>query len=178
AKAPHSNRCARNTFTTPAPVTTIDAAQIRAVGATNLGEYLGRVPQTIAEANSSSDVFSVQASALQLTAPRNLGSERTLVLVNGQRFVSGLSPSAGYAVDLNSIPVHMIERIEILTGGTSTVYGAAAVAGVVNVIMRDDVEGVEVSTQGYVPAEGNRERMDAALTVGSNFDRGNAWVSF
>jgi len=172
------SRIARNTFTTPAPVTTIDAEQIRAVGATNLGEYLARVPQTIAEVNSSSDVFSVQASALQLTALRNLGSERTLVLVNGQRFVSGLSPSAGYAVDLNTIPVHMIERIEILSGGTSAVYGSDAVAGVVNVILRDDFEGVEISTQGYVPSDGDRERMDAALTVGSNFDRGNAWVSF
>src|SRR5690606_18330193 len=125
------SRIARNTFSTPAPVTTIDAEQIRAVGATNLGEYLGRVPQTISEVNSSSDVFSVQASALRLAVRRNLGSERTIVLVNGQRFVSGLSPSVGYAVDLNTIPVHMIERIEILTGGTSAVYGSDAVAGVV-----------------------------------------------
>ncbi|HEX6992944.1 MAG TPA: TonB-dependent receptor [Gammaproteobacteria bacterium] len=172
------SRIARNTFTTPAPVTSIDAAQIQAVGATNLGEYLARIPQTISEVNSSNEVFSVNASALQLTALRNLGSERTLVLVNGQRFVSGLSPSAGYAVDLNSIPVHMIERVEILTGGTSAVYGSDAVAGVVNIILRDDFEGVEISTQGYTPTEGDRERVDAALTVGSNFDRGNAWVSF
>jgi len=172
------SRIARNTFSTPAPVTSIDAAQIQAVGATNLGEYLGRLPQTISEVNSSNEVFSVNASALQLTALRNLGSERTLVLVNGQRFVSGLSPSAGYAVDLNSIPVHMIERVEILTGGTSAVYGSDAVAGVVNIILRDDFEGVEISTQGYAPTEGDRERMDASITVGSNFDRGNAWVSF
>src|SRR5690606_12613236 len=58
------------------------------------------------------------------------------------------------------------------------VYGSDAIAGVVNIILRDDFEGVEVSTQGYVPSEGDRQRMDAALTVGSNFERGNAWVSF
>jgi len=172
------SRIARSTFTTPAPVTTIDRTQMEAVGATNVGEFLMRIPQTISEVNSSNEVFSVNASALQVTALRNLGSERTLVLLNGQRFVSGLNPSAGYAVDLNAIPVHMIERIEILTGGTSAVYGSDAIAGVVNVITRTDFEGVEISSQVYAPTEGDRERADFSITVGSNFERGNAWASF
>src|SRR5690554_6603918 len=172
------SRIARSTFTTPAPVTTIDRTQMEAVGATNVGEFLMRIPQTISEVNSSNEVFSVNASALQVTALRNLGSERTLVLLNGQRFVSGLNPSAGYAVDLNAIPVHMIERIEILTGGTSAVYGSDAIAGVVNVITRTDFEGVEISGQAYAPSDGDRERADLSLTIGSNFERGNAWASF
>lgn len=172
------SRIARSTFTTPAPVTTIDRTQLEAVGATNVGEFLMRIPQTLSEVNSSNEVLSVNASALQVTALRNLGSERTLVLVDGQRFVSGMNPSAGYAVDLNAIPVHMIERVEILTGGTSAVYGSDAIAGVVNIITRDDFEGVELSTQGYTTSESDRDRTDFNLTVGSNFERGNAWVSF
>ncbi|MFS8609545.1 MAG: TonB-dependent receptor, partial [Gammaproteobacteria bacterium] len=172
------SRIARDTFSTPAPVTTIDRTQMQAVGATNVGEFLMRIPQTISEVNSSNEVFAVNASALQVTALRNLESERTLVLLNGQRFVSGLNPSAGYAVDLNAIPTHMIERIEILTGGTSAVYGSDAIAGVVNIITRTDFEGVEISTQAYAPSEGDRERADFTLTIGSNFDRGNAWASF
>src|SRR5690606_4126485 len=172
------SRIARNTFTTPAPVTTIDRTQMQAVGATNVGELLMRIPQTIPEVNRSNAVFPTNASALQVTALPNLGSERTLVLPNRQRFVSGLNPSAGYAVDLNAVPVHMIERIEILTGGTSAVYGSDAIAGVVNVITRTDFEGVEIDRKSYAPSEGDRERADFTLTIGSNFDRGNAWASF
>lgn len=172
------SRIARSTFTTPAPVTVIDSRDLEAVGDTNVGEFLQRVPQTISEVNSSSDVFSLNTPGLQLTSLRNLGSERTLVLVNGRRFVSGVSPSAGYAVDLNAIPTAIIDRIEILTGGTSAVYGSDAVGGVVNIITRTDFEGVEVDAQGYVPQEGDRRRADFSVTAGNDFERGNAWASF
>ena len=84
------SRIARSNFDSPSPIVTLDAAQISAVGATNLGDFLQRLPQTIGQENNSTDVFSSTSSGLQLTALRNLGSERTLVLVNGQRFVSGL----------------------------------------------------------------------------------------
>ena len=165
----------RDTFTTP--VTVLDAAEIAAVGGTNIGEYLSKIPQTISEINSSTNVFSNNSSALQNTALRNLGAERTLVLVNGKRFVSGQSPGDGYAVDLNSIPVPLIERVEIKTGGTSAIYGSDANAGVVTFILKDDFEGVEVNVQGSTPADGDRGRFDASLTMGTNFDRGNGWVS-
>jgi outer membrane receptor protein involved in Fe transport len=171
------SRIARTTFDTPAPVTVLNAEDINAVGATNVGEFLARMPQTVAEVNSSNNVFSNTASGLQITALRNLGSERTLVLVNGKRFVSGLSPGAGYAVDLNAIPTALIQRIEILTGGTSAVYGSDAVAGVINIITRNDFEGVEFEMQASTPEEGDRNRQSANLSVGGNFDRGNAWLS-
>ena len=146
------SRIARDTFTTPAPVTVLDSAEIAAVGGTNIGDYLSQIPQMIAEINASTSVFSNNSSALQNTALRNLGAARTLVLVNGKRFVSGQSPGDGYAVDLNSIPVPLIERVEIKTGGTSAIYGSDAIAGVVNFILKDDFEGVEVNVQGSTPA--------------------------
>ena len=172
------SRIARDTFTTPAPVTLIDSVALDAVGSTNIGEFLSRLPQSIAEVNSSNNVFSSTASGLQLTALRNLGSERTLTLVNGKRFVSGISPGAGYAVDLNAIPSALIDRVEIKTGGTSAVYGSDAIAGVVNVILKDDFEGVEIELQSNQPEDGDRERYDLNIALGSNFDRGNAWAAF
>ena len=89
------SRIARDTFSSSAPVTVLDSTEIRAVGATNVGEFLARMPQSVAEINSSSDVFANSSSGLQLTALRNLGSQRTLTLVNGKRFVSGITASEG-----------------------------------------------------------------------------------
>jgi outer membrane receptor protein involved in Fe transport len=171
------SRIARSTFTTQAPVTVITSDSINAVGATNVGEFLARMPQTVSEINASNEVFSNTASGLQLTALRNLGSERTLVLVNGRRFVSGLSPGAGYAVDLNAIPTALVERIEILTGGTSAVYGSDAVAGVVNIITKKDFEGVELDVQASVPEDPDRYKQTVSLSLGGNWDRGNAYIS-
>jgi outer membrane receptor protein involved in Fe transport len=171
------SRIPRDTFTTAAPLTVLDSVEIAAVGTTNIGEYLQNIPQTIAAINNSNSVFSNNSSALQTTALRNLGAERTLVLVNGKRFVSGQSPGDGYGVDLNAIPVPLIERVEIKTGGTSAIYGSDAIAGVVNFILKDDFEGVEVNLQTNQPQDGDRTRGEANITMGSNFDKGNAWVS-
>lgn len=172
------SRIARTNLDAPAPVVTLDASQISAVGAQNLGEFLQRLPQSIGFENNSTDVFSSTSSGLQLTALRNLGSERTLVLVNGQRFVSGLSPGVGYGVDLNAIPVTIIDHIEVLTGGYSAIYGSDAVAGVVNIITKTDFEGFAIDTQAGVPEDGDRNRQDATVTIGSNFEKGNAWASW
>jgi len=172
------SRIARDTFSSTAPLTVLDAGEIEAVGATNIGEFLSKIPQSIAEVNSSNNVFANGSSGLQLTALRNLGSQRTLTLVNGKRFVSGITPSVGYAVDLNAIPAALIERIEIKTGATSAIYGSDAVAGVVNLILKDDFEGLEVKVQSNQPEDGNRERYDVDLALGANFDRGNAWMAF
>ena len=172
------SRIARSTFDTAAPVTLLEGSQIEAVGATNLGEFLSKVPQAVSEVNTSNNVFSNTETGLQLIALRNLGSQRTLTLVDGKRFVSGVSPSAGYGVDLNDIPTATIDHIEILTGGASAVYGSDAVAGVVNIIMKKDFQGFEMHGQASTPEGGDRNRQDFDVTIGGNYDRGNAWASF
>jgi outer membrane receptor protein involved in Fe transport len=98
-------------------------------------------------------------------------------LINGKRFVSGVTPNVGYGVDNNMIPVPLIERVEVVTGGTSAVYGSDAIAGVINIIMKDDFEGVSFNARSGVTAESDRETVDIDLTLGANFDRGNAYVS-
>ena len=87
--------------------------------------------------------YSNGASGTATVNLRGLGSARTMVLVNGRRMVAG-SPAGPEAPDLNQIPAPLIERVEVLTGGASAVYGSDAVAGVVNFIMKDNFEGVAV----------------------------------
>ncbi len=108
---------------------------------------------------------------------RGLGSNRTLVLVNGRRHVSGVAGQQ--AVDVNSIPTALIERVETLTGGASSIYGADAVSGVVNFILREDFEGLEGNIQGGLASRGDVWRINADLTWGANFagGRGNFTVS-
>ncbi len=171
------SRIPRDTFSTAAPVAVLDAAEIEAVGTTNIGEFLQRIPQTVAAFNSSNNVFASGSSGLQLTALRNLGTARTLTLVNGRRFVSGITPSVGYAVDLNAIPSALIERVEIKTGGTSAIYGSDAIAGVVNIILKDDFEGLDLRLQTNQPGAGDRQRYNMDVTMGLSFERGHAWAA-
>eukprot|EP01034_Spumella_vulgaris_P011304 gene11304-14376_t len=103
---------------------------------------------------------------------RGLGQNRTLVLVNGQRVTpNGFRNSA----DVNSIPSALISRIETLTGGAAAVYGADAVAGVTNYILRDNYEGLEVAVNGGTSEKGDAQSYSIGITGGMNFfeDRGN-----
>jgi outer membrane receptor protein involved in Fe transport len=109
---------------------------------------------------------------------RSLGSNRTLVLVNGKRRVAGSTDSA--AVDLNSINPNLIERVEIITGGASAIYGSDAVSGVVNIITKDKFEGLRLSYNGSQPTESNEGfTFGGSLIAGKNFDdgRGNITVA-
>jgi iron complex outermembrane recepter protein len=92
------------------------------------------------------------SGGLALVDLRSLGSNRTLVLVNGKRRVAGATDST--AIDLNSINPNLIERIEVITGGASAIYGSDAVSGVVNIITKDDFDGVRLSFNGSQPARG------------------------
>jgi outer membrane receptor for ferrienterochelin and colicin len=97
---------------------------------------------------------------------RGLGASRTLVLVNGHRFIPY---DKSNAVDLNSIPASLIERVEVVTGGASAVYGSDALAGVVNFIFKRNYEGFGFDTQYGISGFGDGEQFNASLTFGSNF---------
>ena len=171
------SRIKRTDMETPVPVAVISREDIAQIGALNVQEVLQYTPITIASQNSSNSTFTNSSVGLNTTQLRNLDSSRTLVLVNGRRFVSGVTPNVGYAVDLNAIPTAIIERIEILKSASSAVYGTDAVAGVVNIITRQDFEGVSVNVQSGISDDSDREKASFSITSGGTWDTGNAWIS-
>ena len=156
------------------PLQSVGAAQIQEAGAINVQEVLLQNPTFgspgISRTNSS---FATQSAGVATVNLRNLGEDRTLVLVNGRRFVSGVPGSN--AVDLNVIPTQFLERVDILTGGSSAVYGSDAVAGVVNLLYKTDFEGVQVDGQMGISEYGDGADKQVNLLVGKNFagGRGN-----
>jgi iron complex outermembrane receptor protein len=119
----------------------------------------------------------IGTAGLNILDLRNMGTDRTLVLVDGKRHVSSSAGSA--SVDTNTIPSAWVERVEIITGGASAVYGADAVTGVVNFILKKNIEGLEVSATKGFSDEGPYKNAKYTLSYGQNFDgdRGNAAFS-
>ena len=107
---------------------------------------------------------------------RGLGSGSTLVLLNGTRLAPG--GNIGDFVDISMIPLSAIERVEILTDGASAIYGADAIAGVVNFVLRDDYDGAETFVRYGTVTEGNLDEYSAGYTIGKNWSAGNALVSY
>ncbi len=171
------SRIPRANLTAPTAVTTIDAEVINQSGLINVADVLRAVPSFgVSALSSGNSNFLTASSGINTLQLRNLEEDRTLVLVNGRRYVSGLAGSA--AVDFNTIPTELIERVEIITGGASAIYGSDALAGVINVILRDDFEGVKVGYQyGEADAGGEIENR-FNFTAGGDFadGRGNAVV--
>ncbi|WP_275075680.1 TonB-dependent receptor plug domain-containing protein [Pseudoalteromonas ostreae] len=156
--------------TAPTPVVVISRVELENAGVSNVNDFLSEMPAAevgLSPENSNNYIY---ANGLNTTDLRGLGSSRTLVLVNGRRFIGG---SAGdNTVDLNNIATSMIERIEISTGGASAVYGADAVAGVVNIITRTSFDGIEIDAATTRPFEGGGEQTFASLVLGKEFDGG------
>jgi len=178
------------------PITVVSAKDIQAEGARSVESFLNNLPQVFADQGGSISNGATGTATVNL---RNFGADRTLVLVNGRRLPAG-SPTST-AADLNQIPAPLIKRVEVLTGGASSVYGSDAVAGVVNFIMNDSFSGLQLevnqsfynhSQHGGNPAQASSDRnfalpgkigadgkiKDANLTLGGNFDggKGNAVV--
>jgi iron complex outermembrane receptor protein len=140
------------------PVQSVDADTIQVSGTTNIAEFLREYPALVGSINSNDAVGPntfIGGTGLTMLNLRNLGTDRTLVLVDGRRHVGGLPGSA--AVDIDTIPIDMIERVEILTGGASAVYGADGVSGVVNFVLKDDFEGVSFDARTGQSAEGDSQ---------------------
>jgi outer membrane receptor protein involved in Fe transport len=127
---------------TTTPVTQITSADVVTQGVNRIEDLVNQLPQAFAAQNVTVSNGSNGTATLNL---RGLGSPRTLVLVDGRRLPYGSVSNS--AANINSIPTQMIERVEVLTGGASAVYGSDAVAGVVNFILKKDFEGVEVTSQ-------------------------------
>lgn len=172
------SRIAQTNLSSPVPVSQFNAEQIDLTGAVNTAEILRTLPAAgVSGLTSTNSNFTVTASGINTVDLRNLGEDRTLVLVNGRRFVAGLPGSQ--IVDFNQIPTDFIDRIDVITGGASAVYGSDALAGVVNIILKDDYEGFSFAAQTGIADAGDLESYRATMTAGSNFDngRGNAVAS-
>src|SRR5882762_1070434 len=127
----------------PSPVTTLNAQDIKLDGHAKAEDLLNQLPQVYTSQGSMSSNGATGTANVNL---RNLGPTRNLVLINGRRLPPG-SPRSGsdsYAADLNQIPAPLIQRVELLTGGASAVYGSDAISGVVNFIMNDRFEGLQI----------------------------------
>ncbi|WP_373007781.1 TonB-dependent receptor domain-containing protein [Hyphomonas sp.] len=136
------SRIASPNLVTTSPVTSVSAADIKLQGVTKVEDLITQLPQAFAAQNST---VSNGSSGTATVSLRNLGSTRTLVLIDGKRMPYG-SPNDA-AADLNLIPGALVERVDVLTGGASAVYGSDAISGVVNFIMKDNFEGVQIDAQ-------------------------------
>jgi iron complex outermembrane recepter protein len=175
------SRIARPELDVANPITAVSSAAIERTGQTNVTNILLRTPALSASTGSSqSNVADVDAGSTgaNLLNLRNLGVNRTLVLVNGKRHVAGIANSA--AVDINSIPQELIERVDVLTGGASAVYGADGVSGVVNFVLKRDFEGFRATGQIGLAGKGDAASQFISMLGGKNFadGRGNITLAY
>lgn len=170
------SRIARPGLVSTTPVAVLGEERLEQQGYDNIADVLVTLPQfapSFGASRTQSTFSGATSSGLNVTNLRNLGSFRSLTLINGRRAPSGVITSSG--VDLNTIPSANIERIEVITGGASAIYGADAVAGVVNIITDRDFEGVEMGVS-YGEAFENADNQNPAAFIrfgGALGDRGN-----
>lgn len=164
------SRIQRQDMETASPVTVIDAAAIRIEGFTSVDQLLQA--QTSMAGAAVGSTTNNGADGVAQVDLRGMGSQRTLVLLNGRRMVNSGS-GADSAVDLNAIPVAMIARVEILKDGASAVYGSDAIAGVVNIITKKDFDGIQLDLNGSSTDKGDGETGEVSALYGFSTKRGN-----
>ncbi|MBY6224534.1 TonB-dependent receptor plug domain-containing protein [Ferrimonas balearica] len=171
------SRIARPEFTQPAPIVSIGADEIAKFGNVDLGQILAELPSVGATDTLIGNNNSNANAGLSSADLRRLGGNRTLVLVNGKRHVAGAPGSS--QVDLTTIPSALIERVEIVTGGASAIYGSDAVSGVINVILKENYEGFELDISGGDSTEGVGTRdHKISLLGGADTSDGRGNVTF
>lgn len=167
------SRIARPDLESTSPLNVVSAGDIALKGgSTNIENVLNDLPQVTATTSSASNNPGGGVATVNL---RGLGSQRTLVLVDGRRY---MSYDVNQIVDLNTIPSALIERVDVVTGGQSAVYGSDAIAGVVNFTLKRDFQGVAVNSSYDLTDRGDGAVWDVNGTIGGNFEdgRGNATV--
>ncbi|RAN35533.1 TonB-dependent receptor [Hyphomonas pacifica] len=167
------SRIIRDDLTSVGPMSIYDATQIDNLGITNVETLLQRAPFSAGFAGNANSAYWVGGGwgTAQVNL-RGLGVNRTLVLLNGRRVVAGGS-GANDSVDLNMIPISILNQVEVLKDGASAVYGADAVAGVVNLITKDTFDGLQIEGKYGVTGEGDGEEYLLDLTWGVSNDRGS-----
>jgi len=157
------------------PVTNFGADQIYKRSTPNVGEALNELPALRSTYAQSNPGLGIGVAGLNLLDLRGLGIQRTLVLVNGRRHVASDIQATASAVDINTIPTALVERVDIVTGGNSAVYGSDAIAGVVNFVLKEDYQGVELRGGIGTPEYSAGTNYYISGVAGTNFadGRGN-----
>lgn len=172
----------RSEYTSPAPIQVITTEEARAAGVADTAEFLqssslaAGSPQN--DATISSAFVTEGGPGSQTISLRGLGANRTLVLVNGRRGGPAGVRGQVSAFDLNVLPLSMVDRVEILKDGASSIYGSDAIAGVVNIITRTDMDGVELNGFTSQPFEDSGESYAFDIAWGRTFDRGYINASY
>jgi outer membrane receptor protein involved in Fe transport len=170
------SRINRANLDSAVPITVITSTDVLATGNLSLGDNLNQLPQlraSLTQANSQGAIGRSGINALDL---RGLGTSRTLVLVDGRRIITS-TPGINRP-DVNNIPEGLIDRIDIVTGGNSAIYGSDAVAGVVNFVLKQNFEGLRIRAQSGISSRGDRGSYTGSITGGHNFADGRGNFSF
>jgi outer membrane receptor protein involved in Fe transport len=165
------SRIVRRDLESASPVTVVGAEEFQLSGAVNVEQVLNTLPQVLPGVTSFSNNPGNGAVTLNL---RNLGATRTMVLVNGRRW---MFYNTSQIVDLNTIPQFMVEGVDLVTGGASAVYGSDAIAGVANFRLRTDLDGIEAGANYSLTGEGDGARYSFDLAMGTQFSDGRGNVT-
>ena len=171
------SRIARQDYTATSPIVTVDSDVIEQSASVNLEANLNKLPQ-FSPALTQFDTAGIQPNAndtpgVSTVSLRQLGSNRNLVLINGRR---GTPINGTGVIDINSIPSAAVQRVEIITGGASSTYGADAVGGVVNFILKDDFTGADFDAQVSFSPQGGGEEYRLSSLLGASLDNGRGNV--
>jgi iron complex outermembrane recepter protein len=169
------SRVARTGFSEPTPVTVLSGDELKLAGDSNVAEALNRLPSFRAQTTPETAGFSQSNLGSQILDLRGLGAQRTLVLVDGRRFVASTTQGT---FDLSLIPSSLISRTEIVTGGASAAYGSDAVAGVVNVILDTKFNGLKAEAQYGISGDGDNNETQVSLAAGSDIFEGRGHIVF
>jgi len=137
-------RIRRPNLNSAQPITTITGTQLLETGRVSIGDTLNDLPAFRSTFSQSNSTRFFTTTGLNLLDLRGLGPERTLVLVNGRRYVGGDVGYSGVSVDVGTISPELIDRVDVVTGGSSAVYGSDAIAGVVNFVLKTHFDGVHI----------------------------------
>jgi outer membrane receptor protein involved in Fe transport len=174
-----ASRTASNGLDAPTPTQMIGAETIDRRGSETIMEVLNQNPAFKATRSPNANATNLSSPGQATADLRGLGGQRTLVLVNGSRIVP-FAPAANQSVptttDLNLMPTIMIDRVDVVTGGASALYGSDAVSGVVNLIMKTRYEGIDVRAQTGISEQGDDQRFRAGFLAGSGFAGGRGHI--
>jgi outer membrane receptor protein involved in Fe transport len=172
------SRIRRFNLTSPLPITVIRGTEFFDNGRVSVGDTLNDLPQLRSTFSQANSTRFLGTSGLNLLDLRGLGPERTLVLINGRRHAAGDVLNTGTLLDVSTIPPDLIDRVEVVTGGNSAVYGSDAIAGVVNFVLKKQFKGFRVRGQGGISMYGDAGTAFVSGVAGQSFaeDRGNITV--